>query len=219
MIHAEQPDPRSNAQMQRTRRIILDHLKRHPGATLEELAAAAGTAAITARAHVNLLVEQGLLEYRDVRGGRGRPFRRYSLTDAAEAHFPKQYDQLAVSLLSGLGELEGQAGVAALIDHVAERMAAGHRPRVEGRPMEERVAAVSEIIDEQGGATEWEVTADGYVVRERNCPYLSVSRHDAHVCELDRKLIEKLAGADVDVAQRLRDGAESCVFVIAKAER
>ncbi len=205
--------------MQRTRRTILDYLKKHPGATLEELAGAAGTAPVTARAHVNLLVEHGLLVFEDVRGGRGRPFRRYSLTEAAEAHFPKQYDQLAVSLLSGLGELEGQAGVTALIDHVAERMAAGYRSRVEGLPIQERVAVVSEIIDEQGGATEWEVTPDGYVVRERNCPYISVSRHDAHVCELDRKVIEKLAGAQVDVAQRLRDGAESCVFVIGREEK
>lgn len=204
--------------MQRTRRIILDYLKRHPGATLDELGAAAGTATVTARAHVNVLVERGLLAQEDVRGRRGRPFRRYSLTAAAEEYFPKQYDQLAMSLLSGLGELEGQEGVTALIDHVAERMAAGHRSRVDGLPLEERVAAVSEIIDEQGGATEWELTEDGYVVRERNCPYISVSRHDAHVCELDRRLVEKLAGAGVDVAQRLRDGADSCVFVIGRKD-
>lgn len=202
--------------MQKSRRAILDHLKRWPGATLEELAAAAGTAPITARAHVNLLVEQGMLTATDVRGRRGRPYRRYFLTESAEQFFPKQYDQLAASLLSGLGELEGNAGVAALIEHVAGRMAAGHLPRVEGRPLEERVATVSEIIDEQGGATDWEAIGDGYVVRERNCPYLSVSRHDAHVCEMDRQLIAKLAGADVNVTQRLRDGAQSCVFVITR---
>ena len=65
--------------------------------------------------------------------------------------------------------------------------------------------------------TDWEPTPDGYVVRERNCPYISVSRHDAHVCELDRQVIARLAGTDVSVSQRLRDGAESCVFVIPRA--
>jgi predicted ArsR family transcriptional regulator len=202
--------------MQKSRRTILDYLKRHPGATIEALAAAANLAPITARSHLNVLAAEGVVQYEDVHGQRGRPYRRYTLTDAAEAFFPKQYDQLAVSLLSGLSELEGHAGVDALIGHVAGRMAAASLPRVAGLPLAERVAIVSEIIDEQGGATEWESSEDGYVVRERNCPYLSVSREDAHVCELDRQVIARLAGSEVNVTQRLRDGAESCVFVIAR---
>ena len=202
--------------MQKIRRALLDHLKRHPGASLDELAAAMGAAEITVRAHVNQLVEDKTVRAEDVRGRRGRPFKQYFLTESAEQFFPKHYDQLAASLLSGLGELEGTAGVSSLIRHVAGRMAAGHLPRVEGRSLEERVATVSEIIDEQGGATDWEVTADGYVVRERNCPYISVSRHDAHVCELDRQVIARLAGTEVSVSQRLRDGADSCVFVITR---
>ena len=200
--------------MQKTRRSLLDFLKRNPGASLDELAAGLEAAEITTRAHVNQLVEQGLVRTEEVRGRRGRPFRRYFLTEEADQFFPKHYDQLAVSLLSGLSELEGASGVTSLIQHVAGRMAAGHLPRVEGRSLEERVATVSEIIDEQGGATDWEVTDDGFVVRERNCPYISVSRHDAHVCELDRQVIARLAGTDVSVSQRLRDGADSCVFVI-----
>ena len=202
--------------MQRTRRVILDHLKRHPGASLDELSGVTGTAEITTRSHVNLLMEQGLLSATEERGRRGRPFRRYHLTDEAEAFFPKQYDQLAVDLLTGMSDLGGTAGVSALIEHVAGLMAATHRPRVEGLPLDRRVAAVSKIVDEQGGAAEWEVTPDGYIVRERNCPYHAVSRQDDHVCELDRQMIANLTGAPVRVTQRLRDGADSCVFVIAK---
>lgn len=202
--------------MQKTRRAILDYLKRHPGATLDELARVTGTAPITARGHVNVLVDQCLLAAKDIRGHRGRPFRRYYLTEEAEQHFPKQYDRLAASLLSSMAELQGPAAVSALMEHAAARMAEDHRERVTGRSLEERVAAVSEIIDEQGGATDWERTAEAYVMRERNCPYLSVSRQDEYVCELDRQVISRLAGADVTVTQRLRDGAASCVFVIAR---
>ncbi|HXI18313.1 MAG TPA: hypothetical protein VNM48_18275, partial [Chloroflexota bacterium] len=63
---------------------------------------------------------------------------------------------------------------------------------------------------------EWEVTPEGYIVRERNCPYHTVSRQDDHVCELDRQMIANLTGTSVSVSQRLRDGADSCVFVITK---
>ncbi len=201
--------------MQRTRRAILDFLKRKPGATLEELAAAGRIASITARSHLAILVEQGLVRATAVRQGRGRPSRRYFLTEAAEAYFPKHYDRLALSLLAGLSHLEGREAVQALVDHVAEEMAESYGPRVAGKPLPERVAAIAEIIEEQGGAADWESTASGYVVHEHNCPYLSVSRCTDHVCEIDRRLVAKLSGSPVEVTQRLRDGANSCDFVIA----
>jgi predicted ArsR family transcriptional regulator len=204
--------------MQRTRRAILDYLKRKPGATLDELAEAGGIAPITARSHLAILIDAGLVLATAVRQGRGRPARRYTLTEAADAYFPKQYDRLAVSLLSGLSQLEGRAAVEALVDHVAGGMAAGYGPRVEGKSLAERVVAIAEIIEEQGGAAEWAATAEGYVVREHNCPYLSVSRCSDHVCEIDRRLVAKLAGAEVEVTQRLRDGADSCDFVIVAPE-
>ena len=200
--------------MQRARRAILDHLKRHPGATLDELAAAAGIAPITARAHVAILTEDGLLRTREARGGRGRPFRRYFLTDEAEAYFPRGYDRLALNLLSSVSQLGGQDAVGAVVDHVAAGMAAAYMPRVEGKAPAERVAAIASIIEEQGGVATWEATESGFVVHEHNCPYLSVSRCSDHVCEIDRRVVAQLAGLPVEVPQRLRDGAESCAFVI-----
>jgi predicted ArsR family transcriptional regulator len=201
--------------MQRTRREILNYLQRKPGASLAELAAAGCIAPITARSHLSILTEAGLVRSTEVRQGRGRPARRYYLTEAADAYFPKHYDRLALSLLSGLSKLEGKETVEALVDHVAEGMAASYEARVEGKPLPERVAAITEIIEEQGGAAHWEATKEGFVVHEHNCPYLSVSRCDDHVCEIDRRVVAKLAGSPVVVTQRLRDGADSCDFEIA----
>jgi predicted ArsR family transcriptional regulator len=136
------------------------------------------------------------------------------LTEAAEAHFPKQYDALAVSLLSSVAQLEGESGLNALIDHVAGQMAAPYEPRVRGKPLPVRLAVVANMITERGGVADWARTDDGYVVREHNCPYPSASRCSDHVCEIDRQLVAKLTGTPVTVTQRMRDGAESCAFVI-----
>jgi predicted ArsR family transcriptional regulator len=200
--------------VQRTRRIIMDHLKRHPGAALAELAAAAGVAPITARAHLGRLVEAGLVRYDEVRRRRGRPFRRYNLTDQAEPFFPKQYDRLAADLLAGVAALEGSDAVGALVRHVAGGMAAPYLARMAGKSLPERVVEIAEIIEEQGGAAQWQATEAGYVVHEHNCPYPSVSRCSDHVCEIDRQVVARLAGVPVQVTQRLRDGADSCAFVI-----
>lgn len=202
--------------MQRTRRTLLDHVQRHPGATVDELAAAAGIAPITVRAHLGVLLEDGLLRSAEQRRGRGRPVRRYYLTEAAETHFPKHYDRLALDLLSSLAELQGVPAVRALVHHVAQGQAAELLPLVEGKPLSDRVAAIAAIIDGQGGAAAWERAGGGFVVHERSCPYASVSRCSDHVCEIDRQVVATLAGAPVTVTQRLRDGAESCDFEIAE---
>ena len=204
--------------MQRTRRVILDHLKRSPGATLRQLAQAAGIAEITARSHVGVLHADGLIRPEDVRGARGRPYRRYYLTEAAEEHFPKQYDALAVSLIAGVAQLEGEAALTSLIDHVATQMAAPYTPRVQGRPLPVRLAVVANMITERGGVADWTRTDGGYVMREHNCPYPSASRCSDHVCEIDRQLVSRLTGTPVKVVERMRDGAESCAFEIPAGE-
>ncbi len=196
---------------------MLDFLKRNTGATLVQLAQAAHIAPITARGHVELLQEQGLLRATEVRGHRGRPYRRYFLTEAAEEFFPKQYDALAVGLLSSMAALEGEAAIDALLQHTAGQMAAPYAVRVEGKPLPVRLAVVADMITERGGVADWARVEGGYVVREHNCPYPSASRCSDHVCEIDRRVVAELTGAPVKVTQRMRDGAESCAFVIPAA--
>ena len=200
----------------KTRRAILDLLKRRGSASVEALARELALIPVTARPHLRVLEEEGLISGTDVRGQRGRPYRVYRLTPRAEEqYFPKQYDTLALQLLSTLAEKEGHESLQVLMDHVAENMAAPQRARVEGKPFAPRVAEVARILAETGGTAELQPTADGYVVREYNCPYLQVSRQSAQVCEIDRRLVSKLAGAPVQLdSDRLRDGAARCSFVI-----
>jgi predicted ArsR family transcriptional regulator len=202
--------------MHPTRRAILDVLKRCSSASLKELASDLGLVPVTVRAHVQALESTALVASSDVRGQRGRPYRVYTLTlKAEEQFFPKQYDDLALQLLSGVAQIEGKEALQLLVDRVAENMAAAQRPRVEGKPIEQRVAEVTRIFEETGGAAELTETEEGYVVQEYNCPYLRVSRQSAHVCEIDRRRVSKLVGAPVELSpSRLRDGAPSCAFII-----
>ena len=202
--------------MHPTRRAILDVLKRRGSASLKELASDLGLVPVTVRAHMRALERAALVASSDVRGQRGRPYRVYSLTlKAEEQFFPKQYDDLALQLLSGVAQIEGQEALQLLVDRVAENMAAAQRPRVEGKPIEQRVAEVTRMFEESGSAADLTETDEGYIVQEYNCPYLRVSRQSVHVCEIDRRLVSKLVGAPVELGpSRLRDGAPSCAFII-----
>ena len=76
---------------------------------------------------------------------------KMTLTEAAEAYFPKRYDRLATNLLASIAQIEGQEGVRSLVDHMATGMAAEYLPRVAGKPLPERVVALAAVAQEGGG--------------------------------------------------------------------
>ncbi|HEX2922718.1 MAG TPA: winged helix-turn-helix transcriptional regulator, partial [Chloroflexota bacterium] len=85
--------------MQRTRRQILDILKRRGRATLEELSKEVALSPVTVRVHLSVLQRDDLVSVEEVRGKVGRPYFVYSLTEDAEELFPKRYHALANRLL------------------------------------------------------------------------------------------------------------------------
>src|SRR3972149_4209702 len=99
----------SALQMQSTRQHILEYLQRQGRATVKELG--------------NL---------REERARVGRPTLVYSLTEKADALFPKTYDALAAVLLEEIRCSQGNERLHDLLHKVAERMAAPYVERIEG---------------------------------------------------------------------------------------
>ena len=86
-------------QMQSTRQHILEYLQRHGRATVKELGSLLGLTSTGIRQHLTVLERDGLVDAREERGRVGRPTLVYSLTEKADALFPKTYDALATVLL------------------------------------------------------------------------------------------------------------------------
>ena len=92
--------PRSSAPADdgRTRDRVSALLLEHGPQTATELAARLGISPAAVRRHLDSLVAAGRLEERltrDAHRGRGRPARRFHLTDAGRSAFPHAYDDLA----------------------------------------------------------------------------------------------------------------------------
>ena len=78
--------------MQDTRQKILDHLKTHGEATVEELREwLGGITAVTVRHHLDVLRRDGLVDAPTVerRDTPGRPRYVYTLTEKASRYFPR----------------------------------------------------------------------------------------------------------------------------------
>lgn len=216
--HAE-PEPQSIepplASMGPTRRAVLLALKRHGVMRAGELAAELGITVVAVRQQLSRLEEDGLLSHRSDPEGRGRPAHRYELSPLAEALFPKRYGDLTTELLGYLGGPESKE-VAGLFEQRRRRRLHDAEPRLSGRSLDEQVAELTRILDEDGYLADVEpLSGGGWRITEHNCAILSVATGYRQACTSELAFIrDALPAGDVErVAHRL-DGAHVCSYQV-----
>ena len=197
--------------MQRTRKLILDHINHRGPSAVDDLAAAAGVVAVTVRAHLVVLEREGLVVGREVRTGRaGRPRIYYELTPQAQDVFPKGYDRLARGLLQTLGSDEARKG---LITETAAAWAAAVAATVRQSDRRDVIRAAIEALNETGSEAEWN-DDDGHLqVRLHNCPYPNIVQSFPQICEMERTFLEDLLQFPVQVVESGPDCSE-CVMEV-----
>ncbi len=200
--------------MQRTRRQILDILKKRGRATLEELAREVALSPVTVRVHLSVLQRDDLVNVEEVRGRVGRPYFVYSLTEEAQDLFPKRYHVLANRLLVGIDEVLTPEVRNSLLLHIAEKWAAERDSRLAGKGLAEKVAEIARIRTEEGAIADWEKTEDGYLLRQYNCPNLLVSRAHSHVCKIEEDYLTRLIGTQPARLGCIGQGDRVCSFLI-----
>lgn len=192
-----------------SREAILEILRRHDGASVEDLAQALGLAGATIRRHLDVLMRDGYVAVSQVRGGAGRPRYAFSLTEAGMEIFPHHYVRLTRRLVDeivGLGpeETAGRSGsqlARLIVEKMADRIAHEYAPRVEGSTVEARVRSAAALLAVDG--FDYEVTvsaAEGVRLFGRGCPcsrFEAMAGVAAGAREHDRRLLEHVIGAPV----------------------
>jgi DeoR family transcriptional regulator, suf operon transcriptional repressor len=208
-------------QLPTTRRAILNLVKRQGPLDAAAVARALALTPAAIRLQLSRLEEDGLLAHREeapLPGGgprRGRPRHVYELTAAAEALYPKRYGDLTTELLGYLGGPDA-AQVDELFEQRRRRRVAGALPRTADRPFDEQVAALTEILDEDGYLAEAERLPDGsWRITEHNCAILTVAHGFSQACTSELAFIrDALPGATVRRVAHLMDGAHVCAYVV-----
>lgn len=203
--------------MQTTKQQILVLLKRTGSATVEEASGALSVASMTARQHLLNLERDGLVMSQRVRRANGRPHYLYTLTTKGQEMFPRRYDLLARILLDEVGELDPALLATMspdqrrsfLIQRSAERLAERFRFDADGRSLEERIGAVTEVLMSIGGFAEWLRTSDGYEIRDYNCVFESLVDGSDGCCEGHVRLITALLRWPVQ-HESMDDGRVRC---------
>ena len=151
-------------------RVCREVLERGP-VTATQLAQVLGLTPAAVRRHLDLLLGEGLAEVwvaeESGRRGRGRPARRFVLTDAGHAAMSTGYDDLAASALDFLAEVAGEGAVREFAARRADQLTARYAAAVDaaGPDPRARAQALAGVL-----------TADGYAATTRALPVVTPAR-------------------------------------------
>ncbi|MEM9775184.1 MAG: ArsR family transcriptional regulator [Chloroflexota bacterium] len=197
-----------------TREKILHSIKELHSTTVDQLAQSAGVSPVTVRHHLNALLADGSIIATPVRRSVGRPHFTYSLSQAGEELFPKNYFRLSNLLLEELRERFSPEIVESIFNAVADRIAVENSAQFEGLPFEDRLDFLVNLLGEEGFMSRWEKTNDGYQLTEFGCPWLAIGEAHSEVCSFDKKLIKTVLDTDFQQSGCMLNGDSCCQFKI-----
>lgn len=205
----------TDADLSPTQLHVLEVIKRHGEVTSAELALALDISPSAVRQHLAALRLAGFVVSRKDHGQTGRPADRYQATTLAEPLFATSADTLSIELLGHM-EAEEPALIGRVFDRRRQQMVDDARNQLAGQTVDDQVAVLTRLLDEQGFLADFEcVTAGHFRINLHNCAIWGVANRYPQACasELDyiRALIPE---AHVQRATHKTSGAHTCAYDI-----
>ena len=193
---------------------ILERLRRRGRSSAETIAGDLGVTPNAVRQHLTNMERAGLVTSEPVKNKRGRPSIVFSLTDRADAVFPKRYGQLATMVLNELQDIGGPELVDQVFERLADRYAGGIESQMEGLDFEQRLERLVAYIGRAGTLAEREETEQGVQVTIHNCPFRNTALKFPQVCTITPRLLVKLLGATVSQTASIHRRDPYCSFLV-----
>jgi predicted ArsR family transcriptional regulator len=196
---------------------IVEYLQRQGSATIKELEDLLGVTTTAVRQQLTTLLAEGFIERRVVHAGVGRPHHAYFTTPKVQELFACQCDDLALTLLQEVFQLEGQERALVLLDRVGTKLANKYSSTVRSSLLRERVGELAGTLNGNGVLSDAMAGDDNtFVLRTYNCPFHELAQEHREICEMDKNMIGKVLGSDVDLSSCMLDGHAGCTFVVSR---
>lgn len=195
---------------------ILEILRRG-GCSIDELHDRLGISPTAVRQHLAILEKDSLVAKVPLRTGAGRPRYLYSLTDKAEAHFPKAYEMLASDLISEIYERWGRDTLVDVLERIGTRRGKEMSGMLKGSTESEKLESAVKIMNDLGYYVDWERGKKGYSIRVHNCLYSNlIKKHDSLLCTHDQSFFRTLLSHNIKKESSRTLGVEYCSFYLHK---
>lgn len=206
-----------------TRHAVVRLLMESGSITAGEIGARLGLSAAGVRRHLDALIEMGYAEAHAAASwqqvGRGRPAKRFQLTEAGRGKLEHRYDDLAVAAMRQLREIGGEDAV---VDFARQRIdtilakvaavAAGGGAEADGdlEATAERIAAALT----EAGYVATTARVDGGVpavqILQHHCPVANVAKEFPELCRAERQAMAEVLGTHVQRLATIVDGGYVC---------
>ncbi len=186
------------------RQKVLAHLKKTRSASAREIARALKMSAPNVRHHLSVLRSDGRVEFVSInpRGGRGRPEKLFSLSQATLG------DNLSVLADALLNEKINPEKIGKEIAHSQGLTG------LSAQPMTKKLGALVDKLNEMYYQAHWEAGAEGPRVMFGRCPYSKVIEKHPELCKMDTALLDVSLGRSVTRLQKNEAGARGiCPFL------
>ena len=204
--------------MPSTRTRILQFLKVNPGSAALDISQALGMTAANIRHHLHKLEQSGLVEFSKhiPSQGRSHPIHRYYLSSRSPLN---NLDVLTDILLDIMAMRIVSSGSASQIwqliaDQLYSRMDL-HLPK--SHNLTARLSETALCLNHFNYQSRWEARLAAPVVIFNHCPYIAVLDHHPELCQVDKLMLEKLIGKQVNQTARFGRGpshSSHCAFAI-----
>lgn len=193
---------------------ILVELKRSQPLTVRQLAEHHGVTATAVRRHLKELEAEQLVVYQREQRGQGAPTFAYRLTAAGEDVFPKRYEEALTAVLQFVERSGGREAVrqffAERFGEVAEKL----KPELADATLEQRLAAVAELLSQQGFMAEWSADQGRVRIAEHNCAVHAVAARFPEVCHEELLFLQDVLGTPVERKQHILSGCNACEYTV-----
>lgn len=202
-----------------TRHAVVRLLMESGSITAGEIGSRLGLSAAGVRRHLDALIEAGEAEAHAAASwqqvGRGRPAKRFQLTEAGRSKLGHRYDDLAVAALRHLREIGGEDAVAAFARRRIDAVLApvtDNDAECDGdlEAIAQRIAAA--LTDAGYAATTARV--DGGVpavqILQHHCPIANVAKEFPQLCQAEHQAMADVLGTHVQRLATIADGGYVC---------
>lgn len=202
-----------------TKQNILQNLLKQGEATAQQLAQALQISPQATRRHLNELETEGLIEYKSIQNGMGRPQHYYKLSRQGRSLFPHSYGEFAISFLDTLAETVGKEQVSKVLEKQWQRKAAEYRDRVGQGSLAERVTRLMQLRQEEGYMAELHKLKTQnklqFILAEHNCAISEVAESYPSVCGHELEMFSAvLPDCTIERTHWINNGEHRCGYLI-----
>lgn len=195
-------------------RDLIEFLRRHGAATVQEMVDFAGVTATAVRQRLTRLLDQGLITREAESAGRGRPTHRYSLSAAGVRTSGTNNEDLTSVLWSELRSVKDPDIRYGLLKRIVARLADVYRDQITGDTLDERMESLVALMRVRNVPFEVVRPVGGQlpVLKALACPYPSLAEQDRSVCSMEKMLFAEILGNGLRLHECRLDGSNHCTF-------